>query len=90
MQLDNEVKELRLLKAEYTNTVYDMQDKIRSAPKQIEDYEKTLSNLRKDKEHIDKLPIDSETNRPAFRCEGNTLKKSLLKSCPSVKDTGAF
>lgn len=67
MQLDNEVKELRLLKAEYTNTVYDMQDKIRSAPKQEADYEKTLSNLRKDKEHIDKLPIDSETKLPAFK-----------------------
>lgn len=67
MQLDNEVKELRLLKAEYTNNFYDMQDKIRSAPKQESDYEKTLLNLRKDKEHIDKLPIDSETNRPAFK-----------------------
>ena len=67
MQLDNEVKELRLLKAEYNNTLYDMQDKIRSAPNKEEQLQASIDNMKKDKAHIEKLPLDSETNLPKFK-----------------------
>lgn len=66
MQLDNEVKELNLLKAEHRNIVYEMQDKIRNAPNQEKHLLETLENLQKDQEHIQRLKKDPETNKPVF------------------------
>ena len=66
MILDKEVKELRVLKAEHTNMVYDMQDKLRGYPEQAERLQLTLANLKTDREHLKTLPIDPETKLPKF------------------------
>ena len=66
MMLDNEVKELRLLKAEHTNTVYEMQDKIRSYPREKAGLEELKNSLQKDKLFVDSLPVDTQTNLPVF------------------------
>lgn len=66
MQLDNEVKELRILKAEYTNTLYDMQDKVRNAPLQEEKLVNSIAGMRADMEKIRQLPVDEETKLPVF------------------------
>lgn len=66
MSLDNEVKELRLLKSEYKNTQYEMQDKIKNFPAKKSQYNDMLKNLNKDLEHCKTLPIDSETHLPKF------------------------
>ncbi len=67
MQLDNEVKELRLMKAEHTNTVYEMQDKVRAFPANEERLTGLLNGLETDRVHIDKLPKDPETMQLKFR-----------------------
>ena len=67
MQLDNEVKELRLMKAEHTNTVYEMQDKVRAFPANEERLTSLIEGLEADRKHIDKLPVDPETMQPKFR-----------------------
>ena len=67
MQLDNEVKELKLMKAEYINTKHDMEDKLSIAPKQAERLVKAVENYKADREHLKKLPIDPETRLPVFK-----------------------
>lgn len=67
MQLDNDVKELRLLKAEYINTKHDMEDKIFKAPTLEERYTNALDNYKADLAHLNKLPVDSETHQPVFK-----------------------
>lgn len=52
MMLDNEVKELNLLKAEHTNTVFDMQQTVASTPAKIEKAEERLENLKADREAL--------------------------------------
>lgn len=66
MQLDNEVKELRILKAEHTNTVYDMQDKVRNAPVQEERLVASIRGMHEDMDTIRALPVDAETKLPVF------------------------
>jgi DNA repair ATPase RecN len=67
MQLDNEVKELQLMKSEYINTKHDMEDKISAAPNKEERFEKAIAGYTADREHLQKLPIDSETQQPVFK-----------------------
>ena len=67
MMLDNEVKELNLLKAEHTNTVFDMQQTVASTPAKIEKAEERLENLKADRETLRQLPIDEETKLPVFK-----------------------
>lgn len=67
MMLDNEVKELNLLKAEHTNTVFDMQQTVAVTPAKIENAETRLENLKADRETLRQLPIDEETKLPVFR-----------------------
>jgi hypothetical protein len=67
MMLENEVKELNLMKSEHTNTVFDMQQTVASYPEQHEKLETVLANLRADREDLRKLPIDSETKLPMFK-----------------------
>lgn len=67
MQLDNEVKELRLLKAEYINTRHDMEDKIAAAPHREERYQTAIDSYTADREHLKKLPIDGGTRQPTFK-----------------------
>ncbi|MDD6826111.1 MAG: YodL domain-containing protein [Oscillospiraceae bacterium] len=66
MQLDNEVKELRILKAEYTNTLFDMQDKVRNAPAQEEKLINSIHAMHQDLNTLRKLPVDEETKLPVF------------------------
>ena len=65
--LDNEVKELNLLKAEHTNTVFDMQQTAATIPAKIEKAEIRLENLKADREALRQLPVDSETKLPVFK-----------------------
>ena len=67
MMLDNEVKELNLLKAEHTNTVFDMQQTVAATPAKIEKAETRLENLKSDREILRQLPIDEETKLPVFK-----------------------
>ena len=67
MMLENEVKELNLLKSEHKNTVFDMQQKVSAYPKKHNHLETSLENLRADKEILRKLPIDTETKLPEFK-----------------------
>ena len=67
MMLENEVKELNLLKSEHKNTVFDMQQKVSAYPKKHNQLETSLENLRADKEILRKLPIDTETKLPEFK-----------------------
>lgn len=67
MMLDNEVKELNLLKAEHTNTVFDMQQTVAVTPAKIENAETRLENLKADRETLRQLPIDEETKLPIFK-----------------------
>ncbi len=67
LMLENEVKELRVLSAEHNNTVYEMQDKIKVFPQREANLTKAIENLKTDREHLRKLPIDSETGMPVFR-----------------------
>ena len=67
LMLDNDVKELKALEAEYKNTVYEMEDKIKVFPEREERLNNALENLRSDREYLRKLPIDEETKLPVFR-----------------------
>ena len=67
LMLENEVKELRVLSAEHNNTVYEMQDKIKEFPQHEANLTKAIDNLKTDREHLRKLPIDSETGMPVFK-----------------------
>lgn len=67
LMLDNDVKELKALESEHRNTVYEMEDKIKAFPQREERLLTALENLRSDREHLRKLPIDEETKLPVFR-----------------------
>lgn len=67
LMLDNDVKELKALEAEHHNTVYEMEDKIKAFPEREERLNTALENLRSDREHLRKLPIDEETKLPVFK-----------------------
>lgn len=106
MMLDNEVKELNLLKAEHTNTVFDMQQTVAATPAKIEKAEKRLENLKADREILRQLPIDEETKLPVFRITiagteytdrkeaAQALEDTVLdfvkKSSDSEKEIGEF
>ncbi|MCC3351258.1 hypothetical protein [Ruminococcus albus] len=65
--LDNGVKELKTLAAEYDNTVYEMQDKIKAFPMKEEQLTTALANLQADRKALKALPIDPETKLPVFK-----------------------
>ena len=65
--LDNEVKELKTLSAEYENTVYEMQDKIARFLEQEQKLTAILADLHTDRDALRKLPIDSERKLPVFK-----------------------
>ena len=87
MMLDNEVKELRLLKAEHTNTVYEMQDKIRSYPREKAGLEELKNSLQKDKLFVDSLPVDTQTNLPVFKMKiGETEYTDQKEAAKAFED----
>ena len=106
MMLDNEVKELNLLKAEHTNTVFDMQQTVASTPAKIEKAEERLENLKADREALRQLPVDEETKLPIFKITidgteytdrkeaAQALEDTVLdfvkKSSDSEKEIGEF
>lgn len=106
MMLDNEVKELNLLKAEHTNTVFDMQQTVAVTPAKIEKAEERLENLKADRETLRQLPIDEETKLPVFKITiagteytdrkeaAQALEDTVLdfvkKSSDSEKEIGEF
>lgn len=106
MMLDNEVKELNLLKAEHTNTVFDMQQTVAVTPAKIENAETRLENLKADRETLRQLPIDEETKLPIFKITiagteytdrkeaAQALEDTVLdfvkKSSDSEKEIGEF
>lgn len=106
MMLDNEVKELNLLKAEHTNTVFDMQQTVASTPAKIEKAEERLENLKADREALRQLPVDEETKLPVFKITiggmeytdrkeaAQALEDAVLdfvkKSSDSEKEIGEF
>lgn len=106
MMLDNEVKELNLLKVEHTNTVFDMQQTVASTPAKIEKAEERLENLKADRETLRQLPIDEETKLPVFKITidgteytdrkeaAQALEDAVLdfvkKSSDSEKEIGEF
>lgn len=87
MMLDNEVKELRLLKAEHTNTVYEMQDKIRNYPREKAGLEELKNSLQKDKLFVDSLPVDTQTNLPVFKMKiGETEYTDQKEAAKAFED----
>lgn len=87
MQLDNEVKELRLMKAEHTNTVYEMQDKIRAFPAEEKRLTSLIKGLETDRDHIDRLPVDSETMQPKFKITiGDTVYTDRKEAAQAFED----
>ena len=88
LMLDNEVKELKTLSAEYANTVYEMQDKIKAFPMKEEQLTTALGNLQADRKALKALPIDPETKLPVFKMKiGDveyTDKKEAAKALEEV------
>ena len=88
LMLDNEVKELKTLSAEYANTVYEMQDKIKAFPMKEEQLTTALTNLQADRKALKALPIDPETKLPVFKMKiGDveyTDKKEAAKALEDV------
>ena len=66
MQLDNDISNLAALKRDHTNTVYEMQDKIKSFQKDKAKMEQGIEGVKKDMEICSKLPKDKETGGIAF------------------------
>lgn len=64
--MENEVANMRIQKREHDSRIYDMQDLITAYPTTKKNLETTRSNLEVDKAHIASLPIDPNSNRPAF------------------------
>lgn len=67
MTLDNEVSNLSALKREYTNTVYEMQDKIKRFAEERTVLENSIAGIEKDIEICSSLPRDKETGGVAFK-----------------------
>ena len=81
MQLDNEVKELRLMKAEHTNTMYEMQDKVRAFPAN----EERLATLTTE---LNEAAAEAKKNKPQQRTcyfDRAKLKKEAAKSRAAAK-----
>lgn len=66
MQLDNDISNLAALKRDHTNTVYEMQDKIKSFQKDKAKMEQGIEGVKKDMEICSKLSRDKETGGIAF------------------------
>lgn len=60
MTLDNEVKELQLLKSEYVNTKYYLEDQERKFPQWKQQLSERIEAIQADISHIESLPKDSD------------------------------
>lgn len=66
MTLENRVKELALYKAEYTNTKYELEDKIRSYPAKRMELLKSIGNIQSDIKKYATFPR-TDDNLPEFK-----------------------
>ena len=67
MQIENEFKELRILKAEHTNTKYDMEARLKTAPERENRLVNYIQDMKKDFEAVRNLPVSEETKLPVFQ-----------------------
>lgn len=96
MILDNDVKNLTALHKEWQNTQYEMEDLIRKYPAEKAHYEKMIKNIETDIGVCKNLPMDAETNLPAFKItiQGNVFTdkteaaKALKTVCINVLEDG--
>ena len=87
LMLDNDVKELRTLAAEYANTVYEMEDKIKAFPMKEEQLTTKLANLQADRKTLKALPIDPETKLPVFKITiGDTEYTDRKEAAKALED----
>ena len=88
MQLDNDIANLSALKRDHTNTVYEMQDKLKLFQKDKAKIESGIEGVKKDLEICSKLPKDPETGGIAFeiKIDGITYtdKTEAAKQLESV------
>lgn len=66
MQLDNDISNLSALRRDHNNTVYEMQDKVKSFQNKKAKSEQGIEGVKKDMEICSKLPRDKETGGIAF------------------------
>lgn len=87
LMLENEVKELRVLAAEYRNTVFEMEDKIARFPEQEKKLTAILADLHTDREALRKLPIDPERKLPVFKITvGETEYSDRKEAAKALED----
>ena len=87
LMLENEVKELRVLAAEYRNTVFEMEDKIARFPEQEQKLTAILADLHTDREALRKLPIDPERKLPVFKITiGETEYTDRKEAAKALED----
>ena len=85
--LENDVKELRVLAAEYRNTVFEMEDRIARFPEQEQRLMTALDHLRTDREALRKLPIDPERKLPVFKITiGERTYTDRKKAAKALED----
>lgn len=85
--LNNRVKELKMLKSEYTNTHYELEDKVIAYPAERESLCKRISNIASDFERCKQIPLGAD-GLPAFelRIENATYtdRKEAAKALESA------
>lgn len=86
MVLDNEVSNLNAMKRDYTNTVYEMQDKITKFADTKDILENNIKGIEKDIEICSALPRDSETGGCAFKINiGGTTYTDKSKAAKALE-----
>lgn len=73
LMLNNRVKELKMLKSEYTNTHYELEDKVIAYPAERESLCKRISNIASDFERCKQIPLGAD-GLPVFELRiGNII-----------------
>ena len=87
LMLNNRVKELKMLKSEYTNTHYELEDKVIAYPVERESLCKRISNITSDFERCKQISIGAD-GLPVFELKiGNTTytdRKEAAKALESA------
>lgn len=78
------------LSAEYANTVYEMQDKIKAFPMKEEQLTTALSNLQADRKALKALPIDPETKLPVFKMKIGDVEYTDKKEAAKALEEAAL
>lgn len=87
LMLNNRVKELKMLKSEYTNTHYELEDKVIAYPVERESLCKRISNIASDFELCKQIPLGAD-GLPVFELRiGNIIytdRKEAAKALESA------